>query len=136
MDYSRGTGDVEAFSAVVSLKLLAANLLAFIAASGVVLAFVGAHAFPGIAAGFFIGTASTLWLLRIARKGARMDPEKAGRFIPAAYRLRFAVVAVLLALILYKGILAPWPLIGGFLGSALITVCTTIYLAREEASHA
>lgn len=136
MDYSRETADAEAFSATVSLKLLGANLAAFIAASGLALAFVGTHAFFGIAAGFFIGTASTLWLLRIARKGVRMDPEKAGRFIPAAYRLRFAVVAALLALIMYKGVLSPWPLIGGFLGSALITVCTTIYLAREEASHA
>src|SRR4030066_543145 len=69
---------------------------------------------PGFAAGFAIGALNIFWLLRIARRGVRMSPEKAGRFVTMAYPVRFALVAALFALFIVKGMLSPWPLVAGF----------------------
>ena len=135
MGYSAQTG-LEGFTKAISVKVLLANLAACAVLSGVLLAVVNSSIVPGFASGFLIGTVSMLWLIRIARRGMRMAPEKVERFVKAAYHLRFAAVAALFAVLIAKGILSPWPLVAGLTGSIATTVGTMIYLAKEEAADA
>ena len=113
--------------------LVNASVCALIAG---LLAFFDSSIVPGFAAGFAIGALNIYWLLRIARRGVRMSPEKAGRFVTMAYPVRFALVAALFALFIVKGMLSPWPLVAGFALSIVTTVCTMIYFAREESFNA
>ncbi len=135
MGYSEQTG-LEAFTRAISAKVFFINLAACAVFSGVLLVVAKSSIVPGFASGFLIGSVSMLWLIRIARRGMRMDPEKVERFVKAAYHLRFAAVAALFAVLIAKGILSPWPLVAGLTGSIATTVCTMIYLAKEEAADA
>lgn len=135
MGYSEQDG-LGAFTRAISAKVLLANLASCVVLSGVLLAVANGPVVPGFAAGFLIGSISMLWLIRIARRGMSMDPEKVERFVKAAYHLRFAAVAALFAVLIAKGILSPWPLVAGLTGSIATTVCTMIYLAKEEHSDA
>lgn len=137
MAFSPGHGDnIGALTAAISSRVLLANGAACAVLSGLALVFIGKGTVPGLATGFLIGAASVYWLVRIARRGVSMSPEKAGRFVAVAYQLRFAVVAAAFAILISKGIFSPWPLVAGLTGSIVTTVCTMIYLAKEEASHA
>lgn len=126
---------LETLTARISSRvaLVNASVCALIAGA---LAFFDSSIVPGFAAGFTIGALNIFWLLRIARRGVKMTPEKAGRFVTVAYPVRFALVAALFALFIVKGMLSPWPLVAGFSLSIITAVCTMIYFAREEASHA
>jgi len=135
MGYSEQTG-LEAFTKAISAKVLLTNLAACAVLSGVLLVVANSSIVPGFASGFLIGAISMLWLIRIARRGMRMPPEKVERFVKAAYHLRFAAVAALFAVLIAKGILSPWPLVAGLTGSIATTVGTMIYLAKEEAADA
>jgi hypothetical protein len=134
MGYNASAG-LETLATRISSRvaLVNASVCALIAG---LLAFFDSSIVPGFAAGFTIGALNIFWLLRIARRGVKMTPEKAGRFVTMAYPIRFALVAALFALFIVKGMLSPWPLVAGFSLSILTAVCTMIYFAREEASHA
>ncbi len=134
MGYNASAG-LETLAARISSRvaLVNASVCALIAG---LLAFFDSSIVPGFAAGFTIGALNIFWLLRIARRGVKMTPEKAGRFVTVAYPVRFALVAALFALFIVKGMLSPWPLVAGFSLSIITAVCTMIYFAREEASHA
>lgn len=135
MGYNAGSAGLEALTIRISSRvgLVNASVCALIAG---LLAFFDSSIVPGFAAGFAIGALNIYWLLRIARRGVRMSPEKAGRFVTMAYPVRFALVAALFALFIVKGMLSPWPLVAGFALSIVTTVCTMIYFAREESFNA
>lgn len=119
----------------ISSKVVAANLAAGAVATGV-LALYESSVASAFAAGAATGALNIFWLMRVARKGLRMTPEKAGRYVMMAYPARFAVVALLFALFIVKGRMSPWPLVAGFALSIAATVCAMIYFAREEARDA
>lgn len=135
MGYSSAAEGLEGLAAKISSRLAMVNASACAGVAGL-LAFFDSSIVPGFAAGFAIGALNTHWLLRIARRGVKMAPEKAGRFVALAYPARFALVAALFALLIIKGALSPWPLVAGFGLSVLTAVCTMVYFAREEASNA
>lgn len=135
MGYSAGREGLEALIARISSRLALINIGAGALISGL-LALYDSSIVPGFIAGFAIGALNIFWLLRIARRGVKMAPEKAGRFVMMAYPVRFALIAALFALFIVKGSISPWPLVAGFAVAIAITVCTMIYFAREEASHA
>jgi hypothetical protein len=129
------TDGLEALSAHISSRVALMNAAVCAAIAGL-LAFFDSSIVPGFAAGFAIGALNIFWLLRIARRGVRMSPEKAGRFVTMAYPVRVALVAALFALFIVKGLLSPWPLVAGFALSIVTAVCTMIYFAREESFNA
>ncbi len=90
---------------------------------------------PGFAVGFILGGVNALLLLKIARKGVLMDADKAGRFVTVSYFVRFAFTAVILALLIYRGFLTPWPLLAGITASIFTTIGVLIGIARKEASQ-
>ncbi len=135
MGYSAAAEGLEGLAARISSRVALVNASACALIAGVI-AFFDSSIVPGFAAGFAIGALNIHWLLRIARRGVRMTPEKAGRFVTVAYPARFAVVAALFALFIVKGMLSPWPLVAGFGASIAAAVCTMVYFAREEASNA
>lgn len=134
MGYS-AEGGLEALFSRISSRVVRMNLAGGAVTTGL-LALYDSSFVPGFAAGFATGALNIFWLLKIARRGVKMRPEKAGRFVMTAYPLRFAIIAALFALFIVKGNISPWPLVAGFAGSIAVTVCTMIYFAREEASHA
>jgi hypothetical protein len=134
MGYNAAVG-LEALTIRISSRLALINVSACAVIAGF-LAFFDSSIVPGFAAGFTIGALNTYWLLRIARRGVKMSPEKAGRFVTMAYPIRFALVAALFALFIVKGLMSPWPLVAGFTLSIITAVCTMIYFAREESFNA
>lgn len=91
------------------------------------------HAATGFAAGYIIGVINIFWLLRIARKGTGMAPDRAVRFVTRRYYIRFLTTALVFALLISRGILPPAPLLVGLTGAILTTIIVMISLAREEA---
>ncbi|MBI1910718.1 MAG: ATP synthase subunit I [Deltaproteobacteria bacterium] len=89
----------------------------------------------GFAAGYIIGVANALWMLRIARKGVGMKPDKAGRFVTLNYHARFLITAAIFAILISSKIFSPWPLVAGLTGSIFTTIIVMIAAAREEASQ-
>lgn len=90
---------------------------------------------PGFAAGFILGGVNALLLLKIARKGVLMPAEKAGRFVTVSYLARFTLTAVVVALLIYRGFVTPWPLLAGLAASIFTTIGVLIGIARKEASE-
>ncbi|MBI2400732.1 MAG: ATP synthase subunit I [Deltaproteobacteria bacterium] len=135
MGYNAAAVGLEALTIRISSRLALVNVSACAAVAGI-LVFFDSSIVPGFAAGFTIGALNIYWLLRIARRGVRMSPEKAGRFVTMAYPIRFALVAALFALFIVKGLMSPWPLVAGFTLSIITAVCTMIYFAREESFNA
>lgn len=134
MGYNAAVG-LEALTLRISSRLALVNVSTCAVMAGL-LAFFDSSILPGFVAGFTIGALNIYWLLRIARRGVRMSPEKAGRFVTMAYPVRFALVAALFALFIVKGLMSPWPLVAGFTLSIITAVCTMIYFAREESFNA
>lgn len=123
--------EAELKAAKAAYKVLFLNLLGM-ALFSAALFFLKQSALAGFIAGFSIGLINALWMLRIARKGIRMHPEKAGSFVTRSYFLRFAAVALVFSALIAKGVLSPWPLLAGFTGSIIMTVIAMILAAREE----
>ncbi|MBI5644460.1 MAG: ATP synthase subunit I [Deltaproteobacteria bacterium] len=90
---------------------------------------------PGFITGFVLGGVNALLLLKIARKGVRMAPDKAGRFVTVSYFVRFILTAVILSILVYRGFLTPWPLLAGITASIFTTIGVLIGIARKEASQ-
>lgn len=135
MGYNAAAVGLEALTIRISSRLALVNVSACAVIAGI-LAFFDSSIVPGFATGFTIGALNIYWLLRIARRGVKMSPEKAGRFVTMAYPVRFALVAALFALFIVKGLMSPWPLVAGFTLSIITAVCTMIYFAREESFNA
>lgn len=135
MDYNAGGGGLEALFSRISSRLVRINIAVGLLVAGLI-ALYDSSIVPGFAAGFATGALNIFWLLKIARRGLKMRPEKAGRFVMMAYPARFALIAALFALFIVKGKISPWPLVAGFALSIAITVATMIYFAREEATNA
>ncbi|MBI5643468.1 MAG: ATP synthase subunit I [Deltaproteobacteria bacterium] len=107
------------------------NLLAGIAGTAIALSF-GPRSAAGFAAGLLLGVINVLWLMRIAAKGVRLDSLRAGRLVARSYYLRFAATALILAIIVSRGLLNPLPLLAGLTGSILTTLGVMIFFALEE----
>ncbi|MBI5588248.1 MAG: ATP synthase subunit I [Deltaproteobacteria bacterium] len=121
-----------ATSAALKVGLL--NAAVGLLGSGVLLVLKSSLA-PGFAAGFMLGGVNALLLLKIARKGVGMPADKAGRYVTVSYFVRFILTAVILALLIYRGFLTPWPLLAGITASLFTTIGVLIGIARKEASQ-
>lgn len=97
-----------------------------------VVASINGDAAFGFAVGYAIGVINLIWLSRIARKGALMEPERASRFVAVRYYIRFLTTAAVFAGLLYFKILNPWSPVMGLTASVFTTIGLLIMLAREE----
>lgn len=116
------------------LKVGICNAAAGLVGTGAAL-LLKSSAAPGFAVGFILGGINALLLLKIAGKGVSMPAEKAGRFVTISYIARFTLTAVVVALIIYRGFVEPWPLLAGITASVFTTVGVLIGIARKEASQ-
>ena len=108
------------------------NLASCLIISGALFALAQRGVAPGFAAGFAIGTFSMMWLLRMARKGMSMSPERVERFVKFSYHIRFVLVAALMALLASRGVVSLWPMLAGLSAALFTAICTMFYLAKEE----
>lgn len=86
----------------------------------------------GFAAGYIIGFANVIWLVRIVGRGMGLAAEKAVRFVLSRYYLRFAATIVIVAVLALKEVFSALPLIAGLASSFFITVITMIFVLRKE----
>ena len=93
----------------------------------------GAGAAKGFIAGYAIGMASLLWLLRIASTGLKMPPERAGRYVAVRYYARFVLTAGVFIILIKNGLLNPWSPVAGLSACIFATVGALVISAREEA---
>lgn len=121
-------------AASVALKVGVLNAAVGLLGTGAALLIKSSLA-PGFAAGFILGGVNALLLLKIARKGVLMPAEKAGRFVTISYFARFTLTAVVVALLIYRGFVTPWPLLAGLAASIFTTIGVLIGIARKEASQ-
>lgn len=125
---------IHAAGSSAALKIGLLNAAAGLLGSGALLVLKSSLA-PGFAAGFLLGGVNALLLLKIAGKGVRMPADKAGRYVTVSYFARFLLTAVILALLIYRGFLTPWPLLAGITASIFTTIGVLIGIARKEASQ-
>lgn len=126
------TENIDALALAISARVLMINLAVCAVLSGALLAFSKTGLVPGFAAGFLVGTLSIMWLMRMVRKTMRMSPERVERFVKFSYQVRLICVAALLALLTSRGMLALWPMLAGLTAAIFTTICTMVYLAKEE----
>lgn len=123
-------------AAGIAYKVAVFNLLA-LAAGVLACVIIKSSIAPGFAFGYILGLINIFFMLRMAHKGIGMKPEKAGRYVIGGYYIRFTVTSLLLAVLIAKGIIGPWPPILGLTGSVITTVGVMIGVmlgvAREEA---
>ncbi|HEY4705986.1 MAG TPA: ATP synthase subunit I [Thermodesulfobacteriota bacterium] len=127
---------VDSLALAISARVLMVNLASCALLSGALLAFSKRGLVPGFAAGFLVGILSIMWLMRMVRKSMRMSPERVERFVKFSYQLRLICVGALLALIASRGMIEIWPMIAGLTAAIFTTICTMVYLAKEEYKHA
>lgn len=90
---------------------------------------------PGFALGFTVAVFNIFWLMRVIRKGVTLSSPKAGRIVARSYFLRFAATAVIITLLVSKGVASPLPLMLGLTASIVTTICVMIFSALEEVSE-
>lgn len=126
-----GPGGVKADLLGASLKIGLISLLAGLI--GVVTtAWLEKPMTAGFAAGYIIGFANVIWLVRIVGRGMGLAAEKAVRFVLSRYYLRFAATIVIVAVLALKEVFSALPLIAGLASSFFITVITMIFVLRKE----
>lgn len=86
----------------------------------------------GFSLGLLIGVLNQYLCLRIARTGISMAPEKVNTFVATRYFLRFALTAMVMAVLVSKTLVNPWALLMGFVGSLFLTITTMLLVARGE----
>jgi len=86
----------------------------------------------GFAAGYLIGFANVIWLVRIVGRGMGLPADKAVRFVLSRYYLRFAATLIIVAALALKEVFSALPLIAGLASSFFITVLTMILVLRKE----
>lgn len=124
---------VDGAASSVVWKVGCANTASGLLGTGII-ALVRTSAAGPFAIGFVLGLLNAFWLLRIARRGVQMTPEKAGRFVAISYYIRFAATAAVFIALLLVARISPWPMLAGLTCSVFTTVAVMIFLAREEAS--
>lgn len=128
-----GSAGGNAFNATaVAYRLALFNLLTGSAGS-LALSFIKFSFVPGFVAGYVIGVVNVFWLIRIVRKGVLMEPEKAGRAVARNYYLRFTATLLVIALMIVKEVISPFPLLIGLTGCIFTTIGVMIFSALEEA---
>jgi hypothetical protein len=90
---------------------------------------------PGFALGFTVALFNIFWLMRVVRKGVALTSPKAARIVARSYFVRFAATALVLTLIVSKGVAHPLPLMLGLTVSIVTTICVMIFSALEEVSE-
>ncbi|MFQ5736008.1 MAG: ATP synthase subunit I [Thermodesulfobacteriota bacterium] len=112
-----------------------ANLAAGIIGTGA-LGFLKSGFAPGFALGFIVAVINVFWLMRVIRRGMSLaSSAKAARTVARSYFVRFAATAVVLTLIVSKGISSPLPLLVGLTVSIFTTLGIMIFSALEEVSQ-
>jgi len=129
----KGIG-LKALQSSIAWRIGGANLAAgviFTSALGV----FKASAAPGFALGFTVAVFNILWLMRVIRKGVSLTGPKAGKIVARSYFVRFAATAVIITLLVSRGVASPLPLMLGLTASIATTICVMIFSALEEVSE-
>lgn len=79
-----------------------------------------------------IGAINALWLQRIIRRALSMRPEKVLRYVAIGYQLRFAFTALVIAALIIKFRINPWPMVAGLTTALVSTIAAFISAARLE----
>lgn len=115
----------------VHIRVAVINGLAAISGTGAAL-MVGTDAAKGYAAGYALGIVNLLLLLRIATRGLKMRPDRAGRYVAVRYYARFLLTAGVFVILIKNGIFSPWAPAIGLSASIFATVGALVLSAREE----
>ncbi|OGP19925.1 MAG: hypothetical protein A2054_09160 [Deltaproteobacteria bacterium GWA2_55_10] len=130
------TENIDSLALAISARVLITNLAVCAVFSGALLALSKTGLVPSFAAGFLVGTLSIMWLMKMVRKSMRMSPERVERFVKFSYQVRLICIAALLALLTSRGKLELWPMLAGLTAAIFTTICTMVYLAKEEHKNA
>lgn len=84
----------------------------------------------GFALGFLIGVFNQYLCLQIARRGITMEPDRAKTFVTKRYFMRFALTALVLAVLISRALVTPWALIMGFVMAFFTIIITMVSVAR------
>ena len=125
---------LKALHSSIAWRIGVANLVAGIICAGALGVFKTAYA-QSFAIGFTVAVFNIFWLMRVIRKGVALTSPKAGRIVARSYFVRFAATAVIITLLVSKGLASPLPLILGLTASIVTTICVMIFSALEEVSQ-
>lgn len=125
---------LKALQGSIAWRIGAANLAAGIILASALGVFKPSLA-PGFALGFTVAVFNIFWLMRVIRKGVALTSVKAGRIVARSYFVRFAATALIITLIVSKGVASPLPLLLGLTASIVTTICVMIFSALEEVSE-
>ncbi len=102
------------------------------AAGVIITAYLKKSMTAGFAAGYIIGFANVIWLVRIVDKGTGLAAEKVVQFVLSRYYLRFAATVLIVVVLTVKEVFSAGSLMTGFASSFLITVIAMIFALRKE----
>lgn len=125
---------LKALQSSIAWRIGVSNLASGIILTAALGVFKAAYA-QGFAIGFTIAVFNIFWLMRVIRKGVALTSPKAGRIVARSYFVRFAATAVIITLLVSKGVTSPLPLILGLTASIVTTICVMIFSALEEVSE-
>src|SRR3990172_5840239 len=97
---------LKALHSSIAWRIGVSNLAAGIICAGALGVFKASYA-PGFAIGFTVAVFNIFWLMRVIRKGVSLASPKAGRIVARSYFVRFAATAVIITLIVSKGLATP-----------------------------
>ncbi len=87
---------------------------------------------PDFAAGYLMGVVNLVWLFIIARRAMGRDVHSAGRMVARNYYIRFLLTAVILILLISKGIMAPWPMVAGLSTAIFVSIGAMVLSIKAE----
>ncbi len=87
---------------------------------------------PDFAAGYLMGVLNLVWLFIIARRAMRLPAFAAGRIVARNYYIRFLLTAVVLILLITRGIMEPWPMVAGLSTAIFVSIGAMVLSIQAE----
>ncbi len=87
---------------------------------------------PGYALGYIMGVVNLVWLYIVAKRAMGRSAELAGRMVARNYYTRFLLTAVILILLISKGIMEPWPIVAGLSTAIFVSIGAMVLSIKAE----
>ncbi|MBE9527707.1 MAG: ATP synthase subunit I [Proteobacteria bacterium] len=107
------------------------NIVAGALGTGVT-AIINSTLAPDFAVGYLMGVANLVWLFIIARRAMGKGVHFAGRMVARNYYIRFLLTAVILILLISKGIMEPWPMVAGLTTAIFVSIGAMVLSIQAE----
>lgn len=112
-------------------RMVGFNVVAGAIGTGVT-ALVNGSLAPDFAAGYIMGVANLVWLFIIARRAMSKGVHFAGRMVARNYYIRFLLTAVILILLISKGIMNPVPMVAGLSTAIFVSIGAMVLSIQAE----